>query len=192
MIDGVKELKSKQLQQEVYRWRIDKPRNGNINILSGFFKKLEALKVLVLRYCAFSIFEQFDLNYVLLFALIKMKINSKEKKGRHLTISRILKPASSKLLSPQASAAWWMGVQGQSLGQIQALCPQVSCHRMASLSMGRWLGRLLPESSQVSNEIIRLSRGVCFITGREERGRKEGRRKSPSQTNLENDLPLCY
>lgn len=35
----------------------------------------------------FSIFEQFDLNHVFLFALRKMKINEKEKKVESLTIS---------------------------------------------------------------------------------------------------------
>lgn len=31
-----------------------------------------------------------------------------------------------------------------------------------------------PDSHEVSDEVISLSRGVCLITGKEERGRKEG------------------
>ena len=85
------------------------------------------MKVFASRYSVFgfSIFEQFDLNHVFLFALRKMKINEKEKKVESLTISAKFQACIIQAFVT-AGISGVVGRSTQTVCQIQALCLQVS------------------------------------------------------------------
>lgn len=74
----------------------------------------------------FSIFEQFDLNHVFLFALRKMKMNEKEKKVESLTISG--KFQAYIIQAFVTTGIKWCGgwEHTDSLCRIQPLCLHVS------------------------------------------------------------------
>lgn len=78
----------------------------------------------------FSIFEQFDLNHVCLFALRKMKMNEKEKKVESLTISGKFQAYIIQAFVPQASS-------GVVDGSTQTVSVRSSLSVSMFLSMGQ-------------------------------------------------------